>query len=78
MPINLQKSNARRILAQNIRSRRKAQNISQEELANRAGMHRTYLGAIERAEQNVSIDNIERIAAALSCTPYDLLREVEE
>lgn len=65
---------ARQILGDNIRRRRKTQGMSQEELADRAGMHRTYLGAIERAEQNVSIDNIERVAVALGCAPYDLLQ----
>ena len=66
---------ARKLLSHNIRSTRKEQNLSQEELAARAGIHRTYLGAIERAEQNVSIDNIERIAVALGCTVAYLLRE---
>ncbi|MEM1174024.1 MAG: helix-turn-helix transcriptional regulator [Pseudomonadota bacterium] len=37
---------------------------SQEDLAEKAGLHRTYIGAIERKERNVSIDNIERIARA--------------
>jgi transcriptional regulator with XRE-family HTH domain len=69
---------ARHTLAKNIRLARKAQKISQEELADLAGMHRTYLGAIERTEQNVSIDNIERIAVALGCTVAELFQEEEE
>lgn len=69
---------ARQILAKNIRSARKGQKISQEDLADLAGMHRTYLGAIERSEQNVSIDNIERIALALGCSIAELLQEGEE
>lgn len=47
--------------------------ISQEELGFRAGLHRTYIGAIERGEQNVSIDNIHKIARALKVSPKDLL-----
>ena len=45
---------------------RKAKGWSQEELANKAGLHRTYIGSIERSERNVSLINIERIAAALN------------
>lgn len=47
--------------------------ISQEELGFRAGLHRTYIGAIERGEQNVSIDNIHKIAKALKVSPSELL-----
>ncbi|WP_425147827.1 helix-turn-helix domain-containing protein [Deinococcus sp.] len=69
---------ARRNLAHNLRSLRKAQGLSQEVLADRAGVHRTYLGAIERGEQNVSIDNIERIANALGCNIEELVAEAVE
>jgi len=64
---------ARRNLGEKIRKLRKKQNISQEELGFRAKLHRTYIGAIERAEQNVSIDNIHKIARALKVSPGDLL-----
>lgn len=47
--------------------------MSQEDLAELAGLHRTYVGAIERGERNVSIDNIERLAAALGVDVVDLL-----
>lgn len=73
MPVKLSKT--KQLLATNIRLRRKLLKISQEELAGRAGLHRTYLGAIERAQQNVSIDNIEKIANALGCTVGDLFQE---
>ncbi|MEZ4605848.1 MAG: helix-turn-helix transcriptional regulator [Deinococcales bacterium] len=75
MEDSLNAGKARRILAQNIRYARKRQKISQEELADRAGIHRTYVGAIERGKQNVSIDNIERISVALGLTPAELLTE---
>ena len=47
--------------------------ISQEFLAELAGLHRTYIGAVERAERNVSIDNIEKIAIALETDVSNLL-----
>jgi transcriptional regulator with XRE-family HTH domain len=42
--------------------------LSQERFAQIAGVHRTYVGAVERCEKNVSVDNIERFATALGCT----------
>lgn len=48
-----------------VRERRNALNLSQEELASRAGVHRTYVGMIERAEKNITLTNIEKIAKAL-------------
>jgi transcriptional regulator with XRE-family HTH domain len=47
-------------------------------LAAIAGLHRTYVGAIERAERNVSIDNVERLAQALAVDVVDLLAPVSE
>ena len=47
--------------------------LSQEGLASRAGVHRTYIGMIERAEKNITLENIEKIAKALSLTPRGLL-----
>ena len=50
---------------QKVRTERIKQKISQEELAERAGVHRTYIGMIERAEKNITLENIEKIAKAL-------------
>ncbi len=61
-------------LGNKIRSLRKKQGVSQEELGFKAGVHRTYIGAIERAEQNVSIDNIHKIAKALKVPVEDLFK----
>lgn len=66
---------ARSILARNLRRFRAAKAVSQEALADLAGLHRTYLGSVERGERNVSIDNIERLADALGVTVSELLKE---
>jgi len=54
---------------------RKQLNLSQEQLAARAGLHRTYIGMIERAEKNITLLNIEKIAHALNTNPKNLLEE---
>ena len=48
-----------------VRQLRKEKRMSQEELADKANLHRTYIGMIERAEKNVTLINIEKIAKAL-------------
>jgi transcriptional regulator with XRE-family HTH domain len=65
----------RQLLAKNIRSFRDRQGITQEELAHRARIHRTYMSSIERAQRNVAIDNIEKIAAGLGVRPKELLSD---
>ena len=50
---------------QKVREERTQLGLSQEELASRAGVHRTYIGMIERAEKNITLENIEKIAKAL-------------
>lgn len=62
----------RELFGTTVREERLRIGISQEVLAEKAGLHRTYVGAIERGERNVSIDNIERIARALAVKPSDL------
>lgn len=49
-----------------VRKLRKEKGFSQEELAYKAGLHRTYIGMIERAEKNISLLNIQKIAKALN------------
>ncbi len=58
-----------------VKEARKQKQISQEELAFRAGLHRTYIGMIERAEKNVTLVNIEKIALALDLSIADLFKE---
>jgi transcriptional regulator with XRE-family HTH domain len=66
---------ARETFAANLRRVRKDKGLSQEALAEIAGIHRTYVGSVERGERNVSIDNMERIALALGVPLPHLLSE---
>jgi transcriptional regulator with XRE-family HTH domain len=63
------------IFGDNMRRLRREQGISQEKLADLAGLHRTYVGSVERGERNISIDNMERLAIALGVTVADLVSE---
>jgi DNA-binding helix-turn-helix protein len=56
-----------------VREYRTQKGISQEKLAEIASLHRTYIGMIERAEKNITLINIEKIAKALDIEPKDLL-----
>ena len=58
-----------------LRELRKSQGLSQEALAHRAGLDRTYVGGIERGERNPSLDNIHRLAEALTTTPADFFQD---
>lgn len=61
----------RRNLGARLRHLRKARGWTQQELAARAGMDYKYIGAVERGERNVTIDNVERIVRALRVEPYE-------
>ncbi len=60
-----------------IRRKRAAARISQEELADRAGLHRTYISLVERAKRNLTVDAFDHIAAGLGVPPSVLLAEAE-
>ena len=66
-------SNILYTIGKNIRHYRNALNISQEKLAEKAGLHRTYIGAVERGKKNISANNIAKIAKVLGVEPYVLL-----
>ena len=60
-----------------VREIRKEKGLSQEELSFKADLHRTYIGMIERAEKNITLVNIEKIANALDVSINDLFNEKE-
>ena len=57
-----------------VREIRKEKELSQEELAHKADLHRTYIGMIERAEKNITLINIEKIANALEVEIANLIK----
>ena len=61
------------MFGKNVQKIRKNRHLSQEQLAELAGVHRTYIGMIERAEKNITLCNIERIAKGLNVPIIDLL-----
>ena len=61
-----------------VRVRRELAGISQEAFADMVGIHRTYIGGVERGERNLSLRNIVRIAAALNCDSSELLTRMQE
>ena len=69
---------ARAILAANVVKLRKEQGSSQEEIAAQAGLHRTFIGHVERQIRNISLDNVEKIARTLGVPIHALLVPEEE
>jgi transcriptional regulator with XRE-family HTH domain len=62
------------VFAARLREERLGKGLSQESLADLAGLHRTYVGSVERSERNISIDSMERLAKAVGVDVADLLR----
>lgn len=60
-----------------VRRQREKIGISQEELATRADLHRTYIGAVERGERNISLENIKKITEALGFSISELFVDME-
>ena len=69
---NLMKRRTLEKFGKKIKEERLKQGLSQEELAARAGVHRTYIGMIERAEKNITLENIEKLSKALRMNIADL------
>lgn len=65
----------RKQLGRAIRRLRSAEGHSQESFADAIGVHRNYMGTVERGETNITLDNIERIAKGLDLTVLELLKE---
>jgi transcriptional regulator with XRE-family HTH domain len=66
---------ARLAFGRRVRSLRKACGMSQEQLADAAGLHRTYVSSLERGERNVGLDNVVILARALGVSPAQLFEE---
>lgn len=67
----------RDVLADNLRKCRRQRGLSQEELAHRADIDRTYISSIERSVYAASVDVVERLAKELDVEPADLLRRIK-
>lgn len=67
------KTDLRDVLAENIRAYRKQHGVSQDEFAAQCGVHRTYIGSVERCERNVTLATLELFAKAMRCSVPELL-----
>ncbi len=63
-------------VGRNLRLYRMRQGLSQEAFATHLGVHRTYMGAIERGERNLTLQSVERLAEVLTVDPIELLTEL--
>lgn len=72
-PHNRKKTPVRKAFGLRVRMRRFEIEMTQEELAEKADLHPTYVGSVERGERNISIENIISLAKALGCSPKDLM-----
>lgn len=68
-------SGLNQLVASNLKRLRKKLGISQEDFAEKCGLHRTYIGAIERSERNITLQTLEKIAESLGVSPQDLLKD---
>ena len=64
----------RRTVGQNVRTFRLRQGLTQEELAEKAAFHWTYISGVERGRYNISLDNLVKLAKALGIKPFELLK----
>ena len=73
IPHNRKKTPERKAFGLKVRMRRFEMEMTQEELTEKADLHPTYLGSVERGERNITLENIIAIAKALGCSPKDLM-----
>jgi transcriptional regulator with XRE-family HTH domain len=71
-------TNLQTALGQTIRKKRTAAGFSQESFAEAVGVHRTYIGGVERGERNVSLHNLQRISEALNVSLSTLIQAAEK
>lgn len=67
--------NILKIFGDNLKHYRLLKNLTQEELAFKSGLHRTYISSIERYNRSISLENIQKLAVALEIDAYQLLKE---
>lgn len=65
-----------RVVGRNLRLYRLRHNLSQEAFAHELGVHRTYMGGVERGERNLTLQSVERLASTLDLDPIELLTEL--
>ena len=65
----------KKIFSNNVRKYRTEKDLSQEELADKAGVHRTYIGSVERGERNITINVMEKLSNALERPIIDFFKE---
>ena len=63
------------VVGRNIRRLRRERGLSQEDLADEIGVHRTYMGGVERGERNLTLRSLERLAERLGVSPLSLLED---
>lgn len=78
MPKKKKPAGSRAVLAFNLRLLRQTQGLSQEALADLAGLHRTYVSSVERCERNATLDTIDKLSAALGIEPCELIKVSNE
>lgn len=76
--LRMEKNKYTQIIGNNIRFNRHKKGISQEYLADITGLHRTYIGSVERGERNISILNLVKIAFSLDVKPSQLLEGIDK
>ena len=67
----------KKIFGKNIRLIRESRNMTQEKLSDICGLHRTYIGSVERGERNISLENIQKITDALQVKIIDLFKGID-
>lgn len=77
MPRSTSRTSPTHLFGRRVRARRLEIGLSQEVLAEAAGLHRTYVGSVERGERNIALVNIVRLAGALGVDPAELVAGLE-
>lgn len=78
IPRKAPSTDLQKLVAENLRRFRQQLHISQEQLADICGYHRTYIGAIERGERNITLGTLSALATALNVSPIEMLSAHEE